>query len=58
MYLFLDLESYDYIMKIVPTIYEDTSGAQVTAYQYTYAFRVSIFNIELANSSVASYKHR
>ncbi|KAF2367473.1 Endoplasmic reticulum vesicle transporter C-terminal [Trinorchestia longiramus] len=31
------LESYDYVMKIVPSIYED--GRKVTAYQYTYAFR-------------------
>ena len=29
-----NVESYDYIMKVVPTLYEDN-----VAYQYTYAFR-------------------
>ena len=26
-------------MKVVPTTYEDLSGSQLVAYQYTYAFR-------------------
>lgn len=34
-----NLESYDYVMKIVPTIVENSAGAQSVAYQYTYAFR-------------------
>jgi len=33
------LESYEYVMKIVPTTYEDLSGNALVAYQYTYAFR-------------------
>lgn len=33
------LESYEYVMKIVPTSYEDISGNTLIAYQYTYAFR-------------------
>jgi len=33
------LESYDYVMKIVPTTYEDLGGTALIAYQYTYAFR-------------------
>jgi len=33
------LESYEYVMKIVPTTYEDISGNSLIAYQYTYAFR-------------------
>lgn len=33
------LESHDYVMKVVPTIYEDMSGTQLTSYQYTYAYR-------------------
>merc|ERR1719384_1586629 len=33
------LESYEYVMKIVPTTYEDISGNTLIAYQYTYAFR-------------------
>jgi len=33
------LESYGYVMKIVPTSYEDISGNTLQAYQYTYAFR-------------------
>ncbi|XP_066975721.1 endoplasmic reticulum-Golgi intermediate compartment protein 1-like [Macrobrachium rosenbergii] len=33
------LESHDYVMKIVPTIYEDLSGKQTISYQYTYAYR-------------------
>lgn len=33
------LESYEYVMKIVPTTYEDMGGNTLIAYQYTYAFR-------------------
>ncbi len=33
------LESHEYHMKIVPTIYEDTSGEQSYSYQYTYALK-------------------
>ncbi|XP_042893444.1 endoplasmic reticulum-Golgi intermediate compartment protein 1-like [Penaeus japonicus] len=33
------LESHDYVMKVVPTIYESATGNQVIAYQYTYAYR-------------------
>uniref|UniRef100_T1IQS3 Endoplasmic reticulum vesicle transporter C-terminal domain-containing protein n=1 Tax=Strigamia maritima TaxID=126957 RepID=T1IQS3_STRMM len=33
------LESHDYVMKIVPTIFEDLSGTEVITYQYTYAYR-------------------
>ncbi len=33
------LESYEYVMKIVPTTYEDLSGTMLQAYQYTYAYR-------------------
>lgn len=33
------LESYEYVMKIVPTTYEDIGGNTLIAYQYTYAFR-------------------
>ncbi|MCL4125249.1 UNVERIFIED_CONTAM: hypothetical protein GTU68_009411 [Idotea baltica] len=33
------LESHDYIMKIVPTVYEDLGGRQALSYQYTYATR-------------------
>jgi len=34
-----NVESYDYVMKIVPTIVENSMGAQAIAYQYTFAFR-------------------
>ncbi len=34
-----ELESYEYVMKIVPTTYEDLSGTKLQAYQYTYAYR-------------------
>lgn len=33
------LSSHDYFMKIVPTIYESRSGEELTAYQYTFAYR-------------------
>ena len=28
-----------YVMRIVPTTYEDISGSKLVAYQYTYAYR-------------------
>jgi endoplasmic reticulum-Golgi intermediate compartment protein 1 len=33
-------ESHDYTMKIVPTIYEESSGNTEVSYQYTYAYTV------------------
>jgi len=36
------LESHEYVMRIVPTTYEDISGGKLLAYQYTYAYRSSI----------------
>ncbi|XP_071545931.1 endoplasmic reticulum-Golgi intermediate compartment protein 1-like [Panulirus ornatus] len=33
------LESHDYVMKVVPTIYEESSGKQLVSYQYSYAYR-------------------
>jgi len=33
------LESHEYVMKIVPTTYEDLGGSKIVAYQYTYAYR-------------------
>jgi hypothetical protein len=33
------LESHEYVMKIVPTTYEDLNGVKLVAYQYTYAYR-------------------
>jgi len=37
-----NLESHEYVMRIVPTTYEDISGGKLTAYQYTYAYRSHI----------------
>lgn len=34
------LASHDYILKIVPTVYEDMSGKQRYSYQYTVANKV------------------
>ena len=34
------MESHDYVMKIVPTVYEDIAGNKVVSYQYTYAYKV------------------
>lgn len=34
------LASHDYILKIVPTVYEDMSGHQRFSYQYTVANKV------------------
>ncbi|KAF0293723.1 Endoplasmic reticulum-Golgi intermediate compartment protein 1 [Amphibalanus amphitrite] len=36
------MESHDYVMKIVPTVYEDISGNKVVSYQYTYAYKTYI----------------
>ena len=33
------LESHEYVMKIVPTTYQDLQGGKLIAYQYTYAYR-------------------
>jgi len=33
------IESHDYLMKIVPTVYETRSGKSHVSYQYTYAYR-------------------
>lgn len=35
--------SHDYLMKIVPTIYEDINGIRRYPYQYTFVYRVNIF---------------
>ena len=35
-------ESHEYVMKIVPTTYEDLGGTRMVAYQYTYAYRYLI----------------
>ncbi|GFT27797.1 endoplasmic reticulum-Golgi intermediate compartment protein 1 [Nephila pilipes] len=37
-----DIESHDYVMKIVPTIYESLDGLKVESYQYTYAYKSSV----------------
>jgi len=37
-----NLESHEYIMRIVPTTYEDLSENKLVAYQYTYAYRSHI----------------
>ncbi|KAK3862931.1 hypothetical protein Pcinc_031253 [Petrolisthes cinctipes] len=33
------LESHDYVMKVVPTIYEESNGKELLSYQYTFAYR-------------------
>lgn len=38
------LASHDYILKIVPTVYEDMSGKQRYSYQYTVANKVKILH--------------
>ncbi|KFM71806.1 Endoplasmic reticulum-Golgi intermediate compartment protein 1, partial [Stegodyphus mimosarum] len=37
-----DIESHDYVMKIVPTIYEKLDGLKIDSYQYTYAYKSSV----------------
>lgn len=34
--------SHDYYMKLVPTIYHPISGGEVSGYQYTFAYKVTI----------------
>ncbi|XP_036169229.1 endoplasmic reticulum-Golgi intermediate compartment protein 1 isoform X3 [Myotis myotis] len=41
------LASHDYILKIVPTVYEDKSGKQRYSYQYTVANKILIFILAL-----------
>jgi len=36
------LESHEYIMRVVPTTYEEVGGNKLVAYQYTYAYRSHI----------------
>ncbi|KAH6945146.1 hypothetical protein HPB50_007423 [Hyalomma asiaticum] len=33
------IESHDYVMKIVPTVYEKSKGERIESYQYTYAYK-------------------
>jgi hypothetical protein len=37
-----NLESHEYVMRVVPTTYDDISGNKLVAYQYTYAYRSHI----------------
>lgn len=37
-----EIESHDYVMKIVPTIYQSLDGLTVHSYQYTYAYKSSV----------------
>lgn len=39
------LASHDYILKIVPTVYEDLSGRQRFSYQYTVANKVLLLSV-------------
>lgn len=39
------LASHDYILKIVPTVYEDLSGKQKFSYQYTVANKVLLVSL-------------
>lgn len=42
---FLGLSSHDYVLKIVPTIYEKLDGSTTFTYQYTWAYKVvTVFN--------------
>jgi len=36
------MESHDYVMKIVPTVYEDIAGDKIVSYQYTYAYKTYV----------------
>ena len=40
--LFTAIATHDYIVKIVPSVYEDKSGNVRYPYQYTYSYRVCI----------------
>merc|ERR1712154_230307 len=37
-----NLESHEYVMRVVPTTYDDIGGNKLVAYQYTYAYRSHI----------------
>ena len=52
------MESHDYIMKIVPTVYEHISGNRVVSYQYTYAYKVSLGSGTCAYQYTYAYKVR
>ena len=39
--LFAAASTHDYYMKVVPTVFETSSGQQYFPYQYTFAQRVS-----------------
>ena len=39
LYLSAASSNHEYVIKIVPTIYEDLSGSKLAAYQYTYAYK-------------------
>ncbi|KAK8761312.1 hypothetical protein V5799_027417 [Amblyomma americanum] len=34
-----EIESHDYVMKIVPTVYEKSRAGRIESYQYTYAYK-------------------
>jgi len=40
---FAGLSSHDYVLKIVPTIYEKLDGTSIFTYQYTWAYKVGSF---------------
>lgn len=42
------LASHDYILKIVPTVYEDLAGKQKFSYQYTVANKVLLVSLREA----------
>lgn len=55
------LASHDYILKIVPTVYEDKSGKQRYSYQYTVANKVSgsaVNGLSIAIAPSAGQGHR
>lgn len=55
--IFLDIESHDYVMKIVPTIYQKLDGLTVHSYQYTYAYKVKLlFNSYNSQLYIPIYK--
>ena len=41
-FVFKAIESHEYHMKIVPTIYEDLSGNHANSFQYTFAYKSHI----------------
>ena len=40
------MATHDYIMKIVPTMFENVNGHQLFPYQFTYAYRVSAIELK------------